>query len=86
MEDDKELEEIREIQKREEELRRRMQEAGCDIIQENGQRKYGGPPPSKFFLLPLSNAFQRKMFFKLVEFNNVLWQCVVLLVIKTVFS
>lgn len=46
-EDDEESLEIREIKKREEELKRRMLEADGEVVQENGQRKYGGPPPSK---------------------------------------
>ena len=45
---DRELQEILEIQKREEELKRRMQQDDCDIVQENGQLKFGGPPPSKY--------------------------------------
>ncbi|EFX89557.1 hypothetical protein DAPPUDRAFT_24221, partial [Daphnia pulex] len=32
--------------KREESLMKLMQETGCEIIQENGQRKFGGPPPN----------------------------------------
>ena len=48
---DRELQEILEIQKREEELKRRMQQDDCDIVQENGQLKFGGPPPSKYCLL-----------------------------------
>lgn len=45
--EDKELEEILAIQQREENLMRLMQETGCEIVQENGQRRFGGPPPSK---------------------------------------
>jgi hypothetical protein len=42
-----EIDEILAIQKREESLMKLMQETGCEIIQENGQRKFGGPPPSE---------------------------------------
>lgn len=42
-----ESDEILAIQKREENLMKLIQETGCEIIQENGQRKFGGPPPSK---------------------------------------
>lgn len=45
--EDTELEEILAIQTREENLKKLMQETGCEIVQENGQRKLGGPPPSK---------------------------------------
>ncbi|XP_046645008.1 probable RNA-binding protein 46 [Daphnia pulicaria] len=41
-----EIDEILAIQKREESLIKLMQETGCEIIQENGQRKFGGPPPN----------------------------------------
>lgn len=46
--DDPHLQEILEIQRREENLRKLMNETQCEIIQENGQRKLGGPPPSKY--------------------------------------
>ena len=49
IEDQREREEIIAIQKREESLRKLMQETGCEIIQENGQRRIGGPPPSRCF-------------------------------------
>lgn len=49
-----ELEEILAIQKREENLMKMIQETGCEIVQENGQRKFGGPPPSKFLNLCLN--------------------------------
>lgn len=42
-----EQDEILAIQKREENLKKLIQETGCEIVQENGQRKLGGPPPSK---------------------------------------
>ena len=48
IEDQQEREEIIAIQKREESLKKLMQETGCEIVQENGQRKIGGPPPSKY--------------------------------------
>lgn len=48
--EEKELEEILAIQKREENLMKLIQETGCEIVQENGQRKFGGPPPSKTFV------------------------------------
>ncbi|KAK4016488.1 probable RNA-binding protein 46 [Daphnia magna] len=41
-----ESDEILAIQKREENLMKLIQETGCEIIQENGQRKFGGPPPN----------------------------------------
>ena len=49
--EEKELEEILAIQKREENLMKMIQETGCEIVQENGQRKFGGPPPSEFRLM-----------------------------------
>jgi hypothetical protein len=49
-----ELDEILAIQKREENLMKLIQETGCEIIQENGQRKFGGPPPSNYSLFKLS--------------------------------
>lgn len=51
IEDQQEREEILAIQKREESLKKLMQETGCEIVQENGQRKIGGPPPSKCSLI-----------------------------------
>lgn len=39
--------EIIAIKQHEECLRKLMQEIGNEVIQENGQRKIGGPPPSK---------------------------------------
>lgn len=50
MGEDKEKEEILAIQKREENLMKLIQETGCEIVQENGQRKFGGPPPSEIFV------------------------------------
>lgn len=48
--EEREMEEILAIQKREENLMKLIQETGCEIVQENGQRKFGGPPPSKLFV------------------------------------
>ena len=45
---DPDPEEILRIQQREESLRKLMNETRCEIVQENGQRKLGGPPPSKY--------------------------------------
>ncbi len=42
-----EIDEILAIQKREEDLVKLIQKTGWEIIQENGQRKFGGPPPSE---------------------------------------
>lgn len=53
--DDQELEEIMAIQRREENLLKLINETRCEIVQENGQRKLGGPPPSKY-----PNAFVLK--------------------------
>lgn len=70
---DRELQEILEIQKREEELKRRMQQDDCDIVQENGQLKFGGPPPSKYCLftlcLNLANLFFFSRLFHVVLIN-----------------
>ena len=49
--EEKELEEILAIQKREENLLKIIKETCREIVQENGQRKFGGPPPSKFLLI-----------------------------------
>ena len=51
IEDQRERDEIIAIQKREESLKKLMKETGCEIIQENGQRRIGGPPPSKYLYL-----------------------------------
>lgn len=41
-----ENEELSAIQKRENELLKLMHRSGFETVQENGQRKYGGPPPN----------------------------------------
>jgi len=52
IEDQQEREEILAIQKREESLKKLMQETGCEIVQENGQRKIGGPLPVSVVCFP----------------------------------
>ena len=43
-----EFDEILAIQKSEEKLMKLIKKTCCEIVQENGQRKFGGPPPSKY--------------------------------------
>jgi len=64
IEDQQERQEILAIEKREEILKKLMQETGCEIVQENGQRKIGGPPPSKCSL------FSKHLLIFLILFFN----------------
>jgi hypothetical protein len=55
-------EEILAIQQHEEHLRKLMQESiGNEVIQENGQRKIGGPPPSKILHTLFNGVLTKKI-------------------------
>ena len=67
------MDELRAIQQREEELKQLMQLTGYETIQENGQRKIGGPPPNWYGPPPPKgcevfvgklprNAFEKELF------------------------